>query len=167
MRKWCLHASSFIFDRIIIKVAGNQDRHKSSDELDFGPLISIAHLLFSWNKIWPWHTRLRWAIGTLWATCHQFITELWLWLMSKFCFSLILWKWIFTDMNFAFMLIFTRSRLGLLRTNSCEFITELWPLLNVSFVSAQYLEEKWINFYHNLLIFHHNLHIHWFQAFFG
>ena len=32
-----LHASSFIFDRIIIKVAGNQDRHKSFDEFDFGP----------------------------------------------------------------------------------------------------------------------------------
>ena len=41
MGKWCLHASSFIFDRIIIKVAGNQDRHKSLDELDFGPLVSI------------------------------------------------------------------------------------------------------------------------------
>ena len=37
MGKCCLHASSFIFDRIIIKVAGNQDRHKSSDEFDFGP----------------------------------------------------------------------------------------------------------------------------------
>ena len=37
MGKCCLHASSFIFDRIIIKVAGNQDRHKSSDEYDFGP----------------------------------------------------------------------------------------------------------------------------------
>ena len=36
MGKCCLHASSFIFDRII-KVAGNQDRHKSSDEFDFGP----------------------------------------------------------------------------------------------------------------------------------
>ena len=34
MGKCCLHASSFIFDRIIIKVAGNQDRHKSSDECD-------------------------------------------------------------------------------------------------------------------------------------
>ena len=44
MGKWCLHASSFIFDRIIIKVAGNQDRHKSSDEFDFGPLVSMAHL---------------------------------------------------------------------------------------------------------------------------
>ena len=37
MGKWCLHASSFIFDRIIIKVAGNQDSYKSSTELDFGP----------------------------------------------------------------------------------------------------------------------------------
>ena len=37
MGKYCLHASSFIFDRIIIKVAGNQDRRKSSDEFDFGP----------------------------------------------------------------------------------------------------------------------------------
>ena len=34
--KCCLHASSFIFDRIIIKVAGNQDRRKSLVEFDFG-----------------------------------------------------------------------------------------------------------------------------------
>ena len=44
MGKWCLHASSFIFDQIVFKVAGNQDRHKSSDEFDFGPLVSMAHL---------------------------------------------------------------------------------------------------------------------------
>ena len=37
MGKCCLHASSFIFERIIIKVAGNQDRHKRSDEFDFRP----------------------------------------------------------------------------------------------------------------------------------
>ena len=37
MGKWCLRASLFIFDRIIIKVAGNQDRHKSSFKFDFGP----------------------------------------------------------------------------------------------------------------------------------
>ena len=37
MGKCCFHVSSFIFDRIIIKVVGNQDRHKSSDEFDFGP----------------------------------------------------------------------------------------------------------------------------------
>ena len=35
MGKWCLHASSFIFDGIIIKVAGNQDRRKSSVKFDF------------------------------------------------------------------------------------------------------------------------------------
>ena len=43
MGKWC-HASSFIFDLIIIRVAGNQDRHNSSDKFDFGPLVSMAHL---------------------------------------------------------------------------------------------------------------------------
>ena len=37
MRILCLHASSVIFDRIIIKVAGNQDWHKNSVEFDFGP----------------------------------------------------------------------------------------------------------------------------------
>ena len=37
MGKCCLHASWFIFYRFIIKVAGNQDRLKSSDEFDFGP----------------------------------------------------------------------------------------------------------------------------------
>ena len=50
MGKWCLHASSFIFYRIIIKVAGNQDRHKSSDEFYFGPLVSMAHLHVFWNE---------------------------------------------------------------------------------------------------------------------
>ena len=39
MGKCSLHAtcSSFIFDRIIIKVADNQGKYKSSDEFDFGP----------------------------------------------------------------------------------------------------------------------------------
>ena len=44
MGKLCLHASTFIFDRIIIKVADNQDRHKSSCKFDFGPLVSMAQL---------------------------------------------------------------------------------------------------------------------------
>ena len=43
MGKWCLHVSSFIFDRII-KVACNRDRHKSLDEFDFGSLVFMAHL---------------------------------------------------------------------------------------------------------------------------
>ena len=70
MGKWCLHSSLFFFVRIessflvndchldvspvtililIIKVAGNQDRHKSLDEFDFGPLVSMAHLCVFWN----------------------------------------------------------------------------------------------------------------------
>ena len=31
MGKWCLQASSFIFDRIFVNLAGNQDRRKISD----------------------------------------------------------------------------------------------------------------------------------------
>ena len=45
MGKCCLHASSVIFDRIIIKVAGNQDRHKNSDGSDFGPLVFHGTLI--------------------------------------------------------------------------------------------------------------------------
>ena len=37
MGKCFLRASSFIFDQIIIKVAGNQDRHKSLFEFNFKP----------------------------------------------------------------------------------------------------------------------------------
>ena len=40
--KMVSHASSFIFYRIIIKVAGNQDRYKSSVEFDFG-LVQTIH----------------------------------------------------------------------------------------------------------------------------
>ena len=46
MGKCCIHASSFIFDRIIVKVAGNQDRHKSSDAFDFGPLVSMVSMAY-------------------------------------------------------------------------------------------------------------------------
>ena len=71
MGKWCHHTNSFIFDRILIKVAGNQDRHKSSDEIDFGHLVSMAHLyvVVFFNEIRPWHIGLRWAILALWASC--------------------------------------------------------------------------------------------------
>ena len=36
MGKWCLQSSTFNFDRIFFKLAGNQDMHKIPDELDFG-----------------------------------------------------------------------------------------------------------------------------------
>ena len=42
MGKCCLHASLFIFYQIIIKVAGNQDKHKSWDKFDLG-LDQTAH----------------------------------------------------------------------------------------------------------------------------
>ena len=59
MGKWCLHASSFIFDRIIIKVAGNQDRHKSSVCLDFGPNQTThfgvtCHWVTNILHVWTW-----------------------------------------------------------------------------------------------------------------
>ena len=53
MGKCCLHAGSFIFDWIIIKVAGNQDRHKSSDEFDFGP-DQTTHF----GVTCPWMTKI-------------------------------------------------------------------------------------------------------------
>ena len=37
MGKWCLQASMLIFDRIFVKLAGNQDTHKISDEFEFRP----------------------------------------------------------------------------------------------------------------------------------
>ena len=33
--------SDFIFDRILIKLAGNEDSHKISDKFDFGPISTI------------------------------------------------------------------------------------------------------------------------------
>ena len=59
MGKCCLHASSFIFDRVIIKVAGNQDRHKSLVEFDFGPnQITYFGVTCPWvmklSHFWTW-----------------------------------------------------------------------------------------------------------------
>ena len=53
MGKCCLHAGSFIFDRIIIKVAGNQDRRKSLDEFDYGP-DQTTHF----GVTCPWMTKI-------------------------------------------------------------------------------------------------------------
>ena len=53
MGKWCLHASSFIFYQIIIKVAGYQDRHKSLVEVDFG-LNQTTHF----GVTCPWVTKI-------------------------------------------------------------------------------------------------------------
>ena len=53
MGKWCLYASSFNFNRIIIKVADNQDRHKSSVEFGFG-LNQTTHS----GVTCPWVTKI-------------------------------------------------------------------------------------------------------------
>ena len=53
MGKCCLHASSFILYRIIIKVAGYQDRHKSPYEYDFGP-DQTTHF----GVTCPWMTKM-------------------------------------------------------------------------------------------------------------
>ena len=64
MRKWCLHGSSFIFDRIIIKAAGSQDRHKSLVEFDFGP-NQTTHF----GVTCPWVTKIShfWTWLYLWS----------------------------------------------------------------------------------------------------
>ena len=64
MGKCCLHASSFIFDRIIIKVAGNQDRHKNSEEFDFGPDQSTHFgelLALEWRNIYTFELECLWG----------------------------------------------------------------------------------------------------------
>ena len=64
MGKCCLHASTFIFDRIIIKLAGNQDRHKSSVEFDFGPNqtshfgVTCPFHTFELEDPWSWSANL-------------------------------------------------------------------------------------------------------------
>ena len=42
MGKWCLQASSFISDRILVKLADIQDSHKISDEFELR-LDQISH----------------------------------------------------------------------------------------------------------------------------
>ena len=62
MGKWCLHASSFIFVRIIIKVAGNQGRHKSLVRFDFGPnqTTHFGVTCFEWRKFHTFEFEYLW-----------------------------------------------------------------------------------------------------------
>ena len=68
MGKWCLHASLFIFYRIIIKVAGNQDNDKSSVEFDFGPnqtthfgALILVLLALEWRKFHTFELEYLWS----------------------------------------------------------------------------------------------------------
>ena len=60
MEKWCLQASSFIFDQIFVKLAGNQDRHKISDEFEFRP-DQISHFRVTCSS-----GRIKFSIDILW-----------------------------------------------------------------------------------------------------
>ena len=62
MWKCCFHASLFIFDGFIIKLAGNQNRQKSSDEFDFGPDQTILELLaLEWRKFYTFKLECLWG----------------------------------------------------------------------------------------------------------
>ena len=63
MGQWCLQASSFIFDRIFVKLAGNQDSHKISYEFEFwldrmshfGVMCPCGGIKFSIDILWCLH----------------------------------------------------------------------------------------------------------------
>ena len=66
MEKWCLQASSFIFDPIFVRLVGNQDRHKISDEFEFRPdqmshfgvTCPCGRIKFSKNLFWNLQVQL-------------------------------------------------------------------------------------------------------------
>ena len=60
MGKWCLQASTFIFDRFFVKLSGNQDRHKISDEFAFRPDL-IRHFGVTHPEVW-----MKFSIDLLW-----------------------------------------------------------------------------------------------------
>ena len=60
MGKWCLQASSFIFDRIFLKLAGNQDRYKVSNVFEFRP-----NQISNFGVTRPW-VRIKFSVDLLW-----------------------------------------------------------------------------------------------------
>ena len=72
---------------------------------------------------------------------------LWPLIAVGICFRSIAWEQIDGIWpNFAYALMLTRSSLGLLHVNFRKFTTELWPLTCQNFVSAQYLDDKSMEF---------------------
>ena len=67
MGKCCLHASSFIFDRIITKDAGNQDRHKAQTSLNLGRirLPTLELLALEWRKFYIFKLEYMYLWGQL------------------------------------------------------------------------------------------------------
>ena len=77
MGKWCLQASSFIFDQIFVKLAGNQNRHKISDKFEFWP-DRISHLgvtcpwvwiKSSFDLLWNLQVQLTFQMKIYWVPC--------------------------------------------------------------------------------------------------
>ena len=77
MEKWCPQSTLFIFDRIFIKLAGNQDWHKISDEFEFRP-DRISHfgvtclwrrIKFSVDLLWNLQVLLTFQMKTYWVPC--------------------------------------------------------------------------------------------------
>ena len=60
MGKWCLQASLFIFDPMVVKLAGNQDSHKISNKFEFRP-DHMSHF----RVICPWE-QIKFSIDILW-----------------------------------------------------------------------------------------------------
>ena len=61
--KWCLYASLFIFDWSIIKVASNQDRHKSSVSSVLGQIrrLILDLLALEWRKFHTFEIEYLWS----------------------------------------------------------------------------------------------------------
>ena len=88
---------------------------------------------------------------------HKFITSYGSWWMSEFCYCSISWEQIDRIWPyFAYALILSRSRSGLLHINFCKFIMELWPLVNVRIsFPLNILGTNWLEF-------DHIFHMHWY-----
>ena len=133
MGKWCLHDSSFIFDQVIIKVAGNWDRHKSSVEFNFRPnhithfgvtcpcVMKISHF-WTWISLKPvgqsWSNFMCSIIGVgerLHKILGQIGSKLWFPWQQKVPIDLQWGKWCLH----LFSVIFIWSFLNLQETRTC------------------------------------------------
>ena len=119
MGKWGLQASSFIFYRIFVKLAGSQDRHKISDELllHICPFISSFFFLSNFQH---------------WNFLSHFSRELW---------GLEDWNLVHT-WTVGRCIMYTRIRLLLL---ICPFISSFFFLSNIQHLnfSSHFSRELW------------------------
>ena len=99
MGKWCLRASSFIFDWIVIKVAVNQDRHKARMSSIWGlwfpwPIYMFFEMRFRYwlfcQSTRTWSNRMRNLRGTdvIWSTVATQYVEGWRIIVEHF----LTWK---------------------------------------------------------------------------